>query len=54
MESRICFRTPVWSFSKRRYSLSAVRISAVISTAIPADATAKNILGMKASMATDP
>lgn len=36
------------------YSLSAVRTKAVISTAIPTDATAKNILGMSATIALDP
>lgn len=39
---------------RRPYSLSAVRIRAVISTAIPTDATAKNILGMRATMFPDP
>ena len=38
----------------RRYSLSTVRIRAVISTAVPTDATAKNILGMRATMVLDP
>ncbi|WKA31510.1 hypothetical protein [Bradyrhizobium roseum] len=39
---------------RRPYSLSAVRIKAVISTAIPTDVTAKNILGMRATILPDP
>jgi len=38
----------------KTYSLSAVRIRAATSTAIPTDVTAKNSLGMRATMFPNP